>query len=38
MAQIILSTKQKQIHRYREHTCQCQAIGGREWDGLGAWG
>ena len=34
MAQINLSTKQKQIHRHREQTCDCQEGGEREWDGL----
>ena len=35
MAQMNLSTKQKQIHRYREQTCACQGGGVRERDGLG---
>ena len=35
MAQINLSTKQKQTHRHREETCGCQDGGGREWDGWG---
>ena len=37
MAQMNLSTKQKQTHRHREQTCGCQGGGcwGRE--GLGVW-
>ena len=38
MAQMNLSTKQKQTHRHREQTCGCQGRGGREWDGLGVGG
>ena len=30
MAQMNLSMKQKQTHRYRVHTCVCQGGGGRE--------
>ena len=37
IAQMILSTKQKQIHRQRKQTCDCQGGGGREWDGLRIW-
>ena len=29
MAQMNLSTKQKQTHRHREQTCGCQGEGGR---------
>ena len=36
MAQMNLSTKQKQTHRHREQTCGCQG-GGRK-DGVGVWG
>ena len=38
MAQMNLSTKQKQTHRYREQTRGYQEGGEREWDGLGVWG
>ena len=38
MAQISLSTKEKQAHRHREQTCGCQGGRGREWDGWGIWG
>ena len=38
MAQINLSTKQKQTQRYREQTWCCREGGEREWDGLGVWG
>ena len=38
MAQMNLSTQQKQIHRHREQTRSCQGGGGREWGGLGIWG
>ena len=31
MAQVNLSTKQKQIHKHGEQTCDCQGKGGREW-------
>ena len=37
MAQMNWSTKQKQIHRHREQTCDCQGWGGKERDGLGIW-
>ena len=37
MAQINLSTKQKQTYRYKEQTWGCQGEGGREWDGWGVW-
>ena len=37
MAQMNLSTKQKQIQRHREETCGFQGGGVREWDGLGVW-
>ena len=30
-----LSMKQKQTHGYREQTCGCQGVGGKEWDGHG---
>ena len=33
MAQINLSTKQKQTHRHREQTCGCQGGWGKEGDG-----
>ena len=38
MSQINLSMKQKETHRHREQTCDCQ--GGREWgrEGLGVCG
>ena len=38
MTQMNLSTKQKQTHRHREQTCDCQ--GGGSWgrDGMGDWG
>ena len=37
MAQMNLSTKQKQTHRHRQQTCGCQ--GGVAWgrEGLGVW-
>ena len=38
MAQMNPSTKQKQTHRRREQTCDCQGGAGRERDGLGIWG
>ena len=38
MAQVHLSTKQKQTHGQREQNSGCQGGGGREWDGLGVWG
>ena len=28
MAQMDLSTRQKQTHRHREQTCGCQGVGG----------
>ena len=41
MAQMNLSTKQKQIHRHREQTCGCQGVGaGRRMDyevGVSRW-
>ena len=36
VAQMNLSTKQKQTHRHREQTCGCQGMG-KELDGLGVW-
>ena len=39
MAQIDLSTEQKQAHGRGEQTYGCRGDGeGREWDGLGVWG
>ena len=38
MAQMNLSTKQKQIHGHKEQIWGCQGGGGREWDKLGVWG
>ena len=38
MAQMNLSTKQKQIHKHREQTCGCQEGEGRKREGLGVWG
>ena len=35
MAQMNLSTKQKQTHIHREQTCGCQGEEGRKWDGQG---
>ena len=35
MAQMNLSTKQKQTHRYRGQTCDCKGGEGRK--GLGVW-
>jgi len=32
MAQMNLSTKQKQTHRHRGQTCGCQGGGGRKWE------
>ena len=34
MAQMNLSTKQKQTHRHREQTCGCQGVGrgGKDWE------
>uniref|UniRef100_A0A8D0Z5E3 DUF1725 domain-containing protein n=1 Tax=Sus scrofa TaxID=9823 RepID=A0A8D0Z5E3_PIG len=37
MAQMNLSTKQKQTHRHGEQTCSCQGGDGREWGGLRVW-
>ena len=37
MAQVNLSTKQKQTHKHGEQTCDCQGGVGREWDGWGVW-
>ena len=37
MAQMNLSTKQKQIHRHSEQTCGCQGRGSGGRDGLGVW-
>ena len=38
MAQMNLSTEQKQTHRCGEQTWGCQGGGRREWDGGGVWG
>ena len=38
MAQINLSSKQKQTHRRREQICGCQRGGGRKSDGQGIGG
>lgn len=38
MAQMNLSTEQKQTHERGEQTCGCQAGVTGEWDGLGVWG
>ena len=35
MAQVNLSTKQKQTHRHREETCGCQGIAGAEGEEVG---
>ena len=35
MAQMNLSTKQKQTQRHREKTCGCQGGGRKGWDRLG---
>ena len=35
MAQMNLSTKQKQTHRHREQTCGCQGIEWKEFGNLG---
>ena len=35
---LIIFTKQKQTHRHREQTCDCQGGGERQLDGLGIWG
>ena len=37
MAQIDLSTKQKQTLRHREKTCGSQGGGVRKWDRLRVW-
>ena len=37
MAQMNMCTKQKQTHRQREQTYDCQEGGKREWFGLGVW-
>ena len=37
MAQMNLSTEQKQTHQQREQTC-CQVGAEGEWDGRGVWG
>ena len=36
MAQMNLSTEEKQTHAHGEQTYGCQGRG--EWDGLGVWG
>ena len=38
MAQMNLSTKQKQTQRPGEQPYVCQGGMGKEWDGLGVWG
>ena len=38
MAQMNISTKQKQTERHGEQTRGCQGGWGREWDGQGIWG
>ena len=38
VAQISLSTKQKQTPGHREQTCGCLGGGDRKWDGQGVWG
>ena len=38
MAQINLSSEQKQTHGHRVQTCGCQGGRGREWDGWAVWG
>ena len=38
MAQMNLSTKQKQTHRHREQIVVAKEEVGRERDGLGVWG
>ena len=38
MAQMNLSTKEKQTHGHREWTCGCQGGGDRKWEGWGVWG
>ena len=37
MAQMNLSMKQKQTHRYREQICGCQEGEGIRREGLGVW-
>ena len=37
MAQMNLSTEQKQAHRHRKQTCGYQAGGEREWNGQTVW-
>ena len=37
MAQMSLSTEQKQTHGYRKQTCDCRGGGGREWNGQRDW-
>ena len=37
MAQMIPSTKEKQMPGHKEQTCDYQGGEGRVWDGLGAW-
>ena len=37
MAQMNLSTKQKQTHGHKEQTCDCQEGEGREWGRWGVW-
>ena len=38
MAQMKLSTKQKQTHGHREQTCGCHGGGGWGRNGVGGWG
>ena len=39
MAQMNLSTEEKQPHRQGEQICGCQGGAGQgEWDGWGVWG
>ena len=38
MAQVNLSTKQKETHGHEQQTYGCQGGGGRKWGGLGIWG
>ena len=38
MAEMNLSTKQKETHGHEAQTCSCQEGGEGEWDGLGVWG
>ena len=37
MANVKLSTEQKQTHRHGEKICGCKGGGGRKWDGRGVW-